>query len=423
MSNFLAIATVTAALRGILENSLNKGIFDGAAVTIVRPGGESSGVPSMGINIYLYMVTPNAALRNIDMPNRNSTGDIIQRPKVALDLHYLLTFYGEDKELKPQQLLGNTVRVLHTRPMLSRQRIKDTIEKETRYGTSLKQSNLADALETVKFTPASLSLDELYKLWSVFFQTPYQLSIAYIATVVLIESDDTPGIAPPVKERNLYAVTFHQPVIEKILLEEGADKPIPAESKLYIRGKKLCGDKTLVKIDGIEVEPQSTNETQVIVSLTSLPHDLNAGVHGIQIVHQMLMGNPPVLHKGIESNLAAFVRYPAIDQIKVFNPEGKGTAPRSSDLIITIKPAVIKEQRLVLLLYEISDDAAVSYTFIDESSRADTTSTITMHISGVKAADYLVRVQIDGAHSQFIVDSNKTSQTFNKYIGPRVTIP
>ncbi len=169
MSNFLAIATVTAALRRTLQAALDIDV-PGAKVTTVRPDGSGSGVPNTGANLYLYQVTPNASLRNADMPNRNSEGRLIQRPQVALDLHYLLTFYGDDNELKPQRLLGSVVRTLHARPVLTRQMIKKTIDDPA--FAFLHNSNLAEAFETVKFTPVPLSLEELSKLWSVFFQTP-----------------------------------------------------------------------------------------------------------------------------------------------------------------------------------------------------------------------------------------------------------
>jgi hypothetical protein len=139
-------------------------------------------------------------------------------------------------------------------------------------------------------------------------------------------------------------------------------------------------------------------------------------------VHKVLLGKPPVPHNGIESNLAAFVLHPAITgKITVSNREGTGNAPRSADLTITIKPEVGKGQRVVLLLNEISNDKAESYTFVEEPSKIDT-DTIKIHISSVKAATYLVRVQVDGAQSQLITDTNENSKTFNQYIGPGVKI-
>lgn len=418
MSNFLAIATVTAALRRTLQAALDTDV-PGAKVTTVRPDGSGSDVPQTSANLYLYQVTPNASLSNIDMPNRSSEGRLIQRPQVALDLHYLLTFYGDDKELKPQRLLGSVVRTLHDRPVLTRQMIKNTIADPT--FPFLHDSNLADALETVKFIPASLSLEELSKLWSVFFQTPYQLSVAYIGTVIFIESEEAPQSALPVRERNLYVVPFHQPVIEQILPAEGADKPIVADSTLVIMGKKLRGDITQVRINVIEVTPAQGDISEMQITIP-LPAGLQAGVQGLQVVHQMLMGTPPVPHKGVESNLIAFVLHPAITNVTISNLKGTGSAPRSADLTIKLKPIIGKEQRVVLLLNEISNGEAASYTFVAESHTTDT-DTITIPVSGVKAADYLVRVQVDGAESPLITDTDVSSPTYNQYTVPKVKIP
>lgn len=419
MSNFLAIATVTAALRKTLQAALDVDV-SGAKVTMSRPDGSGGSVPNTGANLYLYMVTPNTALRNADMPNRSSEGRLVQRPQVALDLHYLLTFYGDDSKLEPQRLLGSVMRTLNTRPILTRQMIRNTIEDPG--FNFLKNSNLAEALETVKFTPASLSIEELSKLWSVFFQTPYRLSVAYTGTAVLIESEDTPQSVLPVRERNLYAVPFHKPVIEKVLNTEGVDRSIVAESTLVIMGKRLRGDITLVRINGIEVSPahESINETQITIRL---PSSLRAGAHSLQVINQMLIGTPPVPHKGVESNLAAFVMHPTItEKIMVSNLEGAGDSPRSADLRIKIRPAVGREQRVVLLMNEISSGEAVSYTFA-ENSRTTNTDTIEIHVSGLKAADYIVRVQVDGAQSQLSIDTDENSSTFNQYNGPEVKIP
>lgn len=418
MSNFLSIATVTASLRRTLEATLNIDV-PGVTVSTVRP--EDTGVTTRGANIYLYQVTPNASMCNIDMPNRSSEGRLVQRPQVALDLHYLLTFYGDDSKLETQRLLGSAVRTLHARPLLTRQMIKNTIT-DPLVNTYLLNSNLADAFETVKFTPVHLSLEELSKLWSVFFQTPYRLSVAYTGTVVLIESEESPQSALPVRERNLYVLPFRQPVIEQVISSEGVDMPIVADSTLVIKGKKLRGDITQAIVNGIEVTPapEDISERQITISL---PSGLKAGVQGLQVVHQMLMGTPPVPHKGVESNLVAFVLHPAItNKVTISNPKGTGNAPRSADLTIEINPTIGKNQRVVLLLNEISSGDAASYTFVDESRDADT-STMIIPVSGVKAADYLVRVQVDGAQSQLITDSDESSPTYNQYIDPKVKIP
>src|SRR5215208_37401 len=139
MSNYLAVATVTATLRRVLTTAVGPDV-SGATVTTLRPDDSTNGTPGMGINIYLYQVTPNAAWRNADLPTRREDGRLVQRPRVALDLQYLLSFYGNEVKYEPQRLLGSVVRTLHTRPVLTRQMIRGTVSDVI----FLTNSNLAE---------------------------------------------------------------------------------------------------------------------------------------------------------------------------------------------------------------------------------------------------------------------------------------
>lgn len=193
MSNHLAIATVTSGLVRYLQGVVGADVGN-AVVTAVRPDGPNSGVPEVGLNVFLYQATPNVAWRNHDLPTRRPDGSLNQRPQIALDLHYLLTFYGDETLLEPQRILGSAVRALHTRPLLTRQEIRSAVAATA----FLAGSDLAEEVETVKFTPQPLSLEELSKLWSVLFQTPYTLSMTYDASVVLITAESQPSMAQPV---------------------------------------------------------------------------------------------------------------------------------------------------------------------------------------------------------------------------------
>ncbi len=62
-------------------------------------------------------------------------------------------------------------------------------------------SNLVDAIEQVKFTQQALTLEELSRIWSIFYQVPYTLSVAYKATVVILESEEPALAAKPVLQR------------------------------------------------------------------------------------------------------------------------------------------------------------------------------------------------------------------------------
>lgn len=427
MSNYLAIATVTATLSQLIQSAIGPDV-PGATVSMVRPDGNGTNMPDIGVNLYLYQVTPNIAWRNADLPTRNSDGQLVQRPRAAFDLHYLLTFYGNEAQLEPQRLVGSVVRTLHAQPILTRQMIRDTINNAS--FNYLATSDLADEIEMVKFTPFPLSLEELSKLWSVFFQTPYTLSLAYQGMVVFIESALLTRQALPVRERNVYVRAFRQPGIEGVASQVGEGQPIVAGGTLVIRGKRLRGDVMRVRVGGIEVTPapQNINDTEIAVPV---PASLQAGVQGVQVVHQILMGNPPLPHAGFESNVAAFVLQPTInrrqddtDDITVSPPVVAADQTRSADVSVAVTPRVGVGQRTVLLLNELDAvPQARAYGFANRpltlpANQIDT-GTITFHISGVAPGQYLVRVQVDGAGSPLVTDADPDNP---RYIRPQVTI-
>ena len=134
MSNHLAVATVTATLKRTLDEALAAG-YPGERPErdrIDRRGPRTRPTATgarRGINIYLYQVMPNAALRNEELPTRRADGSLARRPQAALDLYYLLTFYGDENEQEPQRLLGTAVSTLNARPILSRDAIRDAIDQ------------------------------------------------------------------------------------------------------------------------------------------------------------------------------------------------------------------------------------------------------------------------------------------------------
>jgi hypothetical protein len=427
MSNFLAIASVTAALSEVLQTAVGSDV-SGAVVNTNRP--DVAGTPGTSVNVYLYQVMSNAALSNADLPTRRANGEMAQRAVATLDLHYLLTFFGDEGKLEPQRLLGSAVRTLHSRAILTRDLIRQTIAK-TKYDFLL-TSNLADAIDLVKFTPLSLSLEELSKLWSVFFQTPYSLSVAYQGTLVTIESEDSTHSALPVRTRNIYVAPFRQPEIETVVSAIGPNEPIVANTTIVISGQRLRGTITLVTIAGIDVTPAAQNLTDTRISV-KLPTGVRAGVQGLQVVQPVSIGTPPVAHRGVESNLAAFVLHPTINKKLDGTPDVSVSAvtiaadgTRSAKITVKLIPKVSKKQRAVLLLNELnppSSRAPRAYSFDAEphSGSADPaeTDTLVFPFSGVAQGDYLMRLQIDGADSPLEQNADVNNPVF---IGPKVTI-
>lgn len=399
MSNFLAIATVTATLQAILQDAVSADV-PGANATAARPNGSGPGPTKLGVNVYLYQVTPNSAWRNADLPTRTGDGRLVQRPQVALDLHYLLTFYGNEAQLEPQRILGSAVRALHARPLLSRDAIQETVD-----GLDyLAGSDLADEVELVKFMPVGLSLEDLSKLWSVFFQTPYTLSIAYRATVVLIEAQDTPQRALPVRVRSIYASPFRQPALDRVMAAAGRDAPVVVDEDALLQGRYLDGEVLFVRIGAAELAPTAVGSDEISVQLTDV--DLRAGVQGVQVVYA----------SGAESNVAPLVLRPRIPQDgggeyeieldTVLNDDGD---PVNDQVTVQVTPLVGPRQKATLFLNEFrpATPPGRAYSFEARARDMDTTTLeFPTGLGEIVAGTYLVRVQVAGAESPLEIDAN-----------------
>lgn len=416
MSNYLAIATVTATLQRLLQSTVQLDL-DGARVTTVRPDSIGSGTPESGVNLYLYNVTPNPAWRNVDLRTRSAEGHVVKRPQAALDLYYLITCYGNEGELEPQRLLGSVIRTLHAQPVITAEMVRDAVADVT--FPFLITSNLNEQVESVKFMPVPFTLEQLSNLWSVFSQSPHLLSIAYQAGVLLIESDDIPQRALPVRERQFYA-TPSQPTIERVQAQKGALHPITIDSTLVIYGQQLSGDETQIRIGEAKRAPTEMHPDRLLLSLAEFPAEaLRAGVQGVQVIRRE-PGNTALPSRGVESNVAAFVLRPTITAVTVSQVEAEEDL-RSAEIQIALQPPVGQTQRVFLILNEINPRQPHAYTF--DALPHTTTTEVVVGIRDVMPGTYLVRVQVDGAESLLGVDRDPTSPTFEQYIGPVLTIP
>ncbi|MFB3764644.1 MAG: DUF4255 domain-containing protein [Methanotrichaceae archaeon] len=445
MSDFMSIAAVTETLRYILDKAIHEDLNDrltlpdaSTAATALRPIpnlSQNSNLPKIGVNIYLYSVSFNSSWRNADLPTRRSEGSLLKRPRAALDLHYLLTFYGDDSKLEPQLVLGSVVRILHSQPLLTRKQIQDHQTDHVIDAVSL--TDLAEEIEQIKLTPMGLSLEDLSKLWSVFFQTPYNLSIAYQASVIFIEGTEKSTKALPVREPRLYLDLFRNPVIDQVVSLEKPGGSIIAGDTLVIKGRQLRGDITLLRFSGTEVVVEDVRDTEIKLMLSSPPfpsETLRAGVQGVQVVHDRRMGKSQVSHSGFESNAAAFVLCPTIQKsssgYEIFiSPDPTNLNPQANKplgwtITVKVSPGVGGDQKAVLMLNKLGATSPIqAYTFgsmpINPPQGHTETDTISFHAIGLEAGDYLIRVQIDGAESPLYMGSDPKDPI---YAEPKVTI-
>lgn len=410
MSNYLAIATVTAVLKELIERSVQASgaVTPGPtsfSVTTVRPSDQTH-LTKRGVNVFLHHVTPNAHWRNHDLPARRSGGALVQRPTAAIDLHYVLTFHGDETRWEPQRYYGVVLRTLHGHPTLSRELIKKAIDAIGAVGNFafIRESDLHRAVEQVRFAAAPLSLDELSKIWSSFYQTEYSLATVYTAAPILIEADETPQEALPVRTTGVRSLPFAQPVIDRV--RRADDAPITWASPIRIEGSRLRGDSTRLLLDD-QPHADALDVGQDVVT-TTLPAALYAGVHRLQLAHLIALGSPSTPHRGVESNVTPFLLHPVVDGPAVVSDRTSrvvdGQTLVSGTLTIPLAPAIERTQRALLLLNATSVALATAYTFLaaprpDGPGDPIDTPAVAFAFTDVAAGTYHLRVQISGATS------------------------
>ncbi|MFH8568867.1 DUF4255 domain-containing protein [Streptomyces sp. NPDC017993] len=204
MSNALAVATVTQALALLIEHNLHPEIDMAVSVETRKPPADPPTDPT--ITVFLYQVTHNPSMRNNDLATRASDGTLLKRPAAALDLHFVISAYGEETELVGQRLIGSVVRTLHEIPVLPKELIEEAAQRP-----HLDGSDLAESLQRVRFTPTQMDVDETSKLWGMLHNTPYSLSVVYQASLVLLDGHQKPAPAKPVRKPEVKVLPFGAP--------------------------------------------------------------------------------------------------------------------------------------------------------------------------------------------------------------------
>ena len=206
MSDYLAVAGVSAVLKWMLSNALTMGgpttILTGAtSITALSPDLVSTGADEQPqVNLFMYYASLNAAYRNTMLPSFDSQGRRTSNPPLALNLHYLVSAYGKN-EFDAEILLAWAMQTFHDNPVLSRATIESSLEAMASSGSPtpevllLTGTTLADQFELIKITPEALTNDEISKLWMA-FETHYRPTTSYQATVVLIQDTAAVQVQP-----------------------------------------------------------------------------------------------------------------------------------------------------------------------------------------------------------------------------------
>lgn len=423
MSDLRAVATVVAALEQLIQTAANKAVGQ-ANVTFGPPRAPSDDEPA--VNICLFRVAPNPALRNVELPTRNSAGQLTRPARLALDLHFLLSFYGDASTFQPELLLAAVALALEEEPILSKSAIAAAI---TAHATELGGADLGDAPSTVKISLETISLDDFTKIWSVFFQVPYVLSAAYLCSHVIVESEARPPPPLPVARPNLFVSPLLQLSLDSAGSAPRRSGGITWNGPLWLSGKGLARSGLRFFVDGTEVPLAPGDNTDSAVQLSLVPENfggaqLAAGTHAVQARAPAESGKPAYLQP--RSNLLPFAIHPAITLAgDAVNVTGSAGTRRTGTVAIEFSPTVRAAQKVTLAL-DARDPEKPGGVLLARAAPAPDSApvaTIVFSFSELEAGTYLVRADIDGVPSLPLLGTDPADADFGLIVGPEMVLP
>ena len=178
----ITITDVSKTLLDLLTNNV------GVKVGLVSPKNVDDNV----LTLFLYKVLENPDFKNA--PGSSvATGDgklQEKRAPLTLDLYYLLTAHSKvDHSLDAHTALGKAMRLFYDNGILSGSLLHT---EEADKGIT------ADA--TLRLTLNPMTMEDISRIWSLFPDTTYELSVSYLVTPVPIESKLDETTAPVVDQ-------------------------------------------------------------------------------------------------------------------------------------------------------------------------------------------------------------------------------
>jgi hypothetical protein len=414
MSDYLAVAGVSAVLRSMLTNALTNGgpTSLGPLITSNSPDLVPTGASEQPrLNLFMYYASFNAALRNLGLPSTGAQNARLSNPPLALNLHYLVSAYGSN-QFDPEILLAWAMQVFHDTAVVPRQVIQDALNGLVSGSEALliAKSTLADQIEHIRITPEVLTTEEIYRLWTA-FQTHYRPTTSYRVSVVVIQGTQSFTSNLPVRYRTVTALPSQPPIIDAV-----TPAALTAGGVLTITGSNFLGDspaETSVSFDGAPGGPLLTIQGDCI---RVLPANLSAGTHSVRVVRTIVYPRSPTPHSGLTSSPAQFQLLPVITNTPPTNMPPLKVA-RNATLVLQVSPNVGQSQQATLY---IGNNALP----IDERPVGSpaTSPTVAFPIpANFATGTFPLRVEIDGASSALTLDTTPGSPTQGQLV-PQVQV-
>lgn len=448
MSNALAIAGVTAVLQHYLYNMYSS---EAVAQNFPSPVRVSCLAPDQvqqqlqsgqsnvenQVNLFLHLVTPNPAWRNIGYPSLNSAGNAaVTNPPLALDLHYLLTVYGSDP-WQAEALLGFALMMLQVTPVLTRQEITTALQARatSSYPSPTYQLNqtlggcgIGDQAEMLKITPESMSREEMAWLWTA-LKADYRPTFPFQVSVALMKADQTASFALPVLKTVLHGTAAPPATISAIQTAAGQPGAQQGES-VTVSGEFLTGANniqlthtrlgTVLGTPLAPIVPTGVTATSLTFQLPPSSAGYPAGIY--DLVVQFLDNTNP--GRTLATNTLPLAVAPTVT-----TPQTATLVPSGSDTLLTLSsfsPNVWPGQSVTLGLSNVLQISGPGETLVNLSADVQPVlgtspvSSLSFLFNGTvpTGKSWLARLQVDGVSS--IVQANIPKSGPPSFTGPLV---
>ncbi len=265
----------------------------------------------------------------------------------------------------------------------------------------LATTDLADQVELVKLTQLPLSLDEMSRLWALFPDIPYALSVAYQASVVVVEEDVAVLPAPLVQRRDVLVRLINRPVIESIAPVSGPSGPIVAGAALAIGGLSLTGPAgATVNVGGQRLQPTAAAPGRLEIKLPAAGGGPPAGPTLVRVTQLDAFGTPPSPRPALSSEPAVFLLQPKVTAAALAAPAAPA-APDATGYTATFRVTcdipVQVAQVAALLLTDPGNGKILRV--VGGEDRTGPLNQLDFPTTGVPAGTYGVVLQVDGASS------------------------
>src|ERR1700722_10521624 len=398
MSNALAISGVTAVLQYFLNHVYTNSplaVLGTVKISAVAPDlvpvAASSGSNNpLQVNVFMHQVTLNAAWRNVGLASLAPDGSRpLKNPTPPLDLHYLLTAYAAE-DTEAEALLGYAVTMLHENPVLPRAQIRTALQNlsaafpDNPLKGLLQFSGLADQIEMIKISPATLGREELAWLWTA-LKADYRPTFPFQVSVVLMRNPNPTVFSLPVLVRNL--AVQPGPPAELLAVDPPNDQAaaVPGDT-ITVTGVSLSGASKVslvnpkTNVTYAPFKPGTLKDTYFSFTVPEDPANLPVGICEISLLFEDTSGNIIQHTNTVTTAIAA----------KTLATPKPSASVSGSETLITLScdPQVLSTQSVFLV---VGPNAIAAQPF------TGSTAALSFQLpSALGPGTYAARLQVDG---------------------------